>query len=90
MSATLHAEMFSAYFGGCPALNIAGMAFPVQEYYLEHILRKTGFNAGRNFANVASPSTSAVDSMPSEELVEQWLADEADAVRLVVMYECIH
>jgi hypothetical protein len=41
MSATMQTELFSAYFGGCPVLSLPGFLYPVQEYYLEDILRLT-------------------------------------------------
>jgi len=34
MSATLNAEMFSNFFGGCPILRIPGKTFPVELTYL--------------------------------------------------------
>ena len=40
--ATLNAEMFSRYFSGAPILPIEGFTFPVEEFYLEHILELTG------------------------------------------------
>lgn len=39
MSATVQTEIFSQYFGGCPVLKLEGRAFPVQEHYLEDILK---------------------------------------------------
>jgi len=42
MSATLNAERFSDYFGGCPTVSIPGRAQPVQEYRLEDALQVTG------------------------------------------------
>lgn len=30
MSATLHVEMFSGYFGGCPVITVPGFTYPVQ------------------------------------------------------------
>ncbi len=30
MSATLHVEMFSGYFGGCPVVTVPGFTYPVQ------------------------------------------------------------
>jgi ATP-dependent RNA helicase DHX36 len=39
MSATLNADMFSAYFGDCPTFHIPGNTYPVEEHYLEDILR---------------------------------------------------
>lgn len=41
MSATLNAERFSEYFGGCPIVSIPGRAQPVQEYRLEDALMVT-------------------------------------------------
>ena len=47
MSATLNADLFSAYFGGAPTLTIPGRTFPVTPLYLEdaieltrHVVRK--------------------------------------------------
>lgn len=42
MSATLNADRFSAYFGGCPTVSISGRAQPVKEYRLEDALQMTG------------------------------------------------
>eukprot|EP00940_MAST-03C_sp_MAST-3C-sp2_P001817 g1817.t1 len=42
MSATLNAELFADYFGGCPTMDIPGRAFPVQAFYLEDALELTG------------------------------------------------
>ena len=43
MSATLHEELFSSYFGGCPIVRVPGFTYPVREFYLEDILRVTGY-----------------------------------------------
>ncbi|RYH04717.1 DEAD/DEAH box helicase, partial [archaeon] len=43
MSATMHTEKLSAYFGDIPHVYIGGSVFPVQEFYLEHILAFTMF-----------------------------------------------
>ncbi|POS75965.1 helicase associated domain-containing protein [Diaporthe helianthi] len=49
MSATIEAEQFAAYFrhslpsekpNECPALSVPGRTFPVQEYYLDEVLRE--------------------------------------------------
>lgn len=42
MSATINADKFSDYFGGCPTLNVPGRTFPVTPFFLEHILECTG------------------------------------------------
>ena len=43
MSATINADMFSQYFNNCPSIHIPGMTFPVQDFYLEDILKLTDF-----------------------------------------------
>eukprot|EP00803_Ostreobium_quekettii_P007541 evm.model.scf_724.1 EVM.evm.TU.scf_724.1 scf_724:6940-20404(-) len=43
MSATLQHQLFSDYFGGCPILYVQGRTFAVEDFYLEDILRLTGY-----------------------------------------------
>ncbi|KAI8103615.1 hypothetical protein M9435_004950 [Picochlorum sp. BPE23] len=43
MSATLHEDLFSKYFGGCPIIRVPGFTFPVKDYFLEDVLRITGY-----------------------------------------------
>ncbi|KAI9321214.1 P-loop containing nucleoside triphosphate hydrolase protein [Dichotomocladium elegans] len=43
MSATINQELFAGYFGGAPAIEIPGFTHPVQDYYLEDIIQKTGY-----------------------------------------------
>ena len=43
MSATLQTQKLSDYFGGIPNLHIGTSVHPVQQFYLEHILRFVGF-----------------------------------------------
>lgn len=51
MSATLHVDLFSNYFGGCPVVRVPGFTHPVKDYYLEDILMMIGYTV---------PSESAV------------------------------
>ncbi|XP_034834976.1 ATP-dependent DNA/RNA helicase DHX36-like [Maniola hyperantus] len=44
MSATIDADTLSQYFDGCPLLHIEGLAYPVQDIYLEQILEITKYN----------------------------------------------
>ncbi|KAL0362125.1 UNVERIFIED_CONTAM: DExH-box ATP-dependent RNA helicase DExH6 [Sesamum calycinum] len=47
MSATIDAERFSQYFGGCPVIQVPGFTYPVKTFYLEDVLsmvRSTGNN----------------------------------------------
>ncbi|KAL2464936.1 helicase in vascular tissue and tapetum [Abeliophyllum distichum] len=38
MSATIDAERFSDYFGGCPIIRVPGFTYPVKSFYLEDVL----------------------------------------------------
>jgi ATP-dependent RNA helicase DHX36 len=46
MSATLHVELFSGYFAACPVVRVPGFTHPVTDFYLEDVLRATGYEAG--------------------------------------------
>eukprot|EP01033_Poteriospumella_lacustris_P006658 gene6659-4801_t len=39
MSATMHTQKLCAYFGDIPQINVGGSVFPVQEFFLEHVLK---------------------------------------------------
>ncbi|KAJ2945667.1 hypothetical protein O0L34_g500 [Tuta absoluta] len=43
MSATIDAERLSEYFDNCPMMHIEGLAYPVQDIYLEDILLMTDY-----------------------------------------------
>jgi hypothetical protein len=45
MSATMHTHKIREYFGNIPEICVGGSVFPVQEYYLEHVLQCTRFMA---------------------------------------------
>ncbi|BFZ06809.1 hypothetical protein BsWGS_09848 [Bradybaena similaris] len=47
MSATINAELFSEFFGGCPVLKIPGQTFKVQQYYLEDAFHLTQYQPSR-------------------------------------------
>ncbi|KAM9328553.1 putative ATP-dependent RNA helicase DHX57 [Pholidichthys leucotaenia] len=43
MSATLNATLFSEYFYNCPTVCIPGRTFPVDQFFLEDAIAKTGY-----------------------------------------------
>uniref|UniRef100_A0A3P9JZU0 Putative ATP-dependent RNA helicase DHX57 n=1 Tax=Oryzias latipes TaxID=8090 RepID=A0A3P9JZU0_ORYLA len=43
MSATLNANLFSQYFYDCPTVHIPGRTFPVDQFFLEDAIAKTGY-----------------------------------------------
>ena len=66
MSATLHTNKISSYFGGCPHIHIGGSVFPVQEYFLEHVLRFTEYmKSSTNDGSlvIANTATSALSQV---------------------------
>jgi HrpA-like RNA helicase len=57
MSATLHTDKISSYFGGVPQVHMGGSMFPVQEFFLEHALQFTGYTS--NFRKLQDSSKAA-------------------------------
>lgn len=43
MSATLNVELFTNYFGNCPLINVPGNCYDVKTYFLEDLLKQTGY-----------------------------------------------
>ncbi|CAA2971721.1 D -box ATP-dependent RNA helicase D 6-like isoform X1 [Olea europaea subsp. europaea] len=66
MSATIDAERFSDYFGGCPIIRVPGFTHPVKSFYLEDvlpILRSTE----NNHLKCTSDDVTMEDSILTEE-----------------------
>ncbi|KAK6116331.1 hypothetical protein DH2020_049958 [Rehmannia glutinosa] len=59
MSATIDAERFSKYFGGCPIIRVPGFTHPVKSFYLEDVL-----------SIVKSDNNNRVTCMKSDETME--------------------
>ncbi len=38
-------ELFSGYFAGCPVVRVPGFTHPVEDYFLEDILKLSGYQA---------------------------------------------
>lgn len=54
MSATLDADVFERYFGGSKTVGrveIQGRTHPVEDYYLDDVVRMTGGHAGRDYGD---------------------------------------
>ncbi|KAE8146345.1 P-loop containing nucleoside triphosphate hydrolase protein [Aspergillus avenaceus] len=68
MSATLDAEIFTNYFGGrqkVGLVNIPGRTFPVDDHYLDDVVRDTGFSpefAERGMDEDSFPSSQGEES----------------------------
>eukprot|EP01065_Artemidia_motanka_P026905 TRINITY_DN32142_c0_g1_i1.p1 TRINITY_DN32142_c0_g1~~TRINITY_DN32142_c0_g1_i1.p1 ORF type:complete len:829 (+),score=206.63 TRINITY_DN32142_c0_g1_i1:87-2573(+) len=68
MSATLDAERFANYFGGCPVLTVPGRVHPVRELYLEDIVEKTGYQGSEDRRGQAWEAADLSPNIPSEVL----------------------
>ncbi|RDW94876.1 hypothetical protein BP5796_00639 [Coleophoma crateriformis] len=65
MSATLDAGVFEDYFrsgGKVGRVEISGRTYPVEDYYLDDVIRMTGFNAGRGRVDEDNDDTAGMDS----------------------------
>ncbi|KAB8472942.1 hypothetical protein FH972_025307 [Carpinus fangiana] len=94
MSATIDAERFSQYFGGCPIIRVPGFTYPVKTYYLEDVLSILKLKEYNHLDNTVS-------SLPTEdtELTEEdklaldeaiylaWTDDEFDPLLELVSSE---
>ncbi|KAJ2659525.1 hypothetical protein IWW48_003471 [Coemansia sp. RSA 1200] len=65
MSATIDASIFACYFDGCPVVEVPGRTFPVDQIFLEDILRRSGYspidNSTRHAMRRSSLCTDSVD-----------------------------
>lgn len=43
MSAALNVELFTNYFGSCPFIHVSGASYEVKTFFLEDILKQTGY-----------------------------------------------
>ncbi|CAK9133202.1 unnamed protein product [Ilex paraguariensis] len=77
MSATIDAERFSQYFGGCPIIRVPGFTYPVKSFYLEDILSILK-SAESNHLNSASTS----DTIEDSKLVEDYRVALDEAINL--------
>ncbi|KAG6661759.1 DExH-box ATP-dependent RNA helicase DExH6-like [Carya illinoinensis] len=74
MSATLDAERFSQYFGGCPIIRVPGFTYPVKTFYLEDVLSILKLKERNHLDNTLS-SVPIEDTLLTEE--DKLALDEA-------------
>ncbi|KAL1190622.1 DExH-box ATP-dependent RNA helicase DExH6 [Cardamine amara subsp. amara] len=87
MSATLDAERFSGYFGGCPVVRVPGFTYPVRTLYLEDVLSilKSGEDNHLSSANLSIPDhklelTDEDKLALDEAIILAWTNDEFDTL----------
>ncbi|RVE56430.1 hypothetical protein OJAV_G00221220 [Oryzias javanicus] len=68
MSATLNANLFSEYFYNCPTVHIPGRTFPVDQFFLEDAIAKTGYviEDGSPFIRSGKQNTSSASGKSSK------------------------
>ncbi|XP_041993919.1 DExH-box ATP-dependent RNA helicase DExH6-like isoform X2 [Salvia splendens] len=66
MSATIDADRFSKYFGGCPVIRVPGFTYPVKSYYLEDVLALVR-SSEHNHVKCTSGDVAVKDSPLTEE-----------------------
>ncbi|KAJ8753423.1 hypothetical protein K2173_019822 [Erythroxylum novogranatense] len=94
MSATLDAERFSRYFGGCPIIRIPGFTYPVGSFYLEDVLSILK-SSDDNHLGSGMPSSlndshelTAEDRDALDEAIDlAWLSNEFDLLLDLVSSE---
>ncbi|XWS41018.1 hypothetical protein CRYUN_Cryun17cG0045200 [Craigia yunnanensis] len=94
MSATLDAERFSQYFGGCPIIRVPGFTYPVKTFYLEDVLSilKSADNNHLIPANASvpneDPELTEEDKIALDEAINlAWSSDEFDPLLDLVSVE---
>ncbi|KAF2559828.1 hypothetical protein F2Q68_00012983 [Brassica cretica] len=97
MSATLDAERFSEYFGGCPVVQVPGFTYPVRTFYLEDVL--SVLKSEKNHHLISDDSSipdvkrdiKDEDKVALDEAIEMaWTNDEFEALLDLVSSEGSH
>ncbi|CAG5133284.1 unnamed protein product [Candidula unifasciata] len=72
MSATLNTDLFSEYFNCCPIVSVSGNMFPVEEYFLEDILKWTAYKNKAMDKALLTTQKSKVQ----EECLSEWCSKQ--------------
>ncbi|CAI0461166.1 unnamed protein product [Linum tenue] len=91
MSATLDAERFAQYFGGCPVIRVPGFTYPVRTFYLEDvlsILKSSSDNHLDIFSILGCSELTEEDTAALDEAINlAWSNDEFDLLMDLVSSE---
>ncbi|KAJ4981951.1 hypothetical protein NE237_032788 [Protea cynaroides] len=89
MSATLDAERFSQYFGGCPVIRVPGFTYPVKGFYLEDVLSilKSTEDNHLDSSLVTTELTEEERVTLDEAINLAWASDEFDPLLELVSSE---
>ena len=78
MSATINAELFSSYFGGCPVLTIPGFTHPVDDHFLEDVVEMTEYSIEEGSPYAVKADARARGSNSAEVFAAQSAAQGGD------------
>lgn len=94
MSATLDAERFSQYFGGCPIIRVPGFTHPVKNLYLEDVLSMLNSTGNDNTDSTLTSAMIMESDLTEEDRVTfdeainlAWSNDEFDPLLDLVSSE---
>ncbi|XP_074107182.1 3'-5' RNA helicase YTHDC2 isoform X1 [Cotesia typhae] len=68
MSATMDTNIFSKYFSQCTVINISGRSFDVDTYYLQDILKMTGYMT----KEMAAKRKELINKKDQRKVLESW------------------
>lgn len=82
MSATLNANLFSEYFYNCPTIHIPGRTFPVDQFFLEDAIAKTGYviEDGSPYMRSGKQNSSSTSGRGSKGVTRDVVDDLGDDV----------
>ncbi|CAJ0581783.1 unnamed protein product, partial [Mesorhabditis spiculigera] len=66
MSATIDTEMFQNFFGNCPVIEMEGRTFPVQQFFLEDIIKNLNFMPDRSSRAVMADEEGGEEADPGD------------------------
>lgn len=61
----MNASIFSDYFSGIPVVEIPGRTFPVEQFFIEDAMDKTGYvlEEGSEYCKVMKKNSDAIEEM---------------------------
>ncbi|KAL7128647.1 hypothetical protein ABFS83_13G008200 [Erythranthe nasuta] len=80
MSATIDADRFSNYFGGCPVIQVPGFTYPVKSFYLEDVLSILRLDIKKN----ESAKQTKTNAIKTSSLIEECRVALDEAIDLAL------
>ncbi|XP_021898474.1 DExH-box ATP-dependent RNA helicase DExH6-like isoform X2 [Carica papaya] len=94
MSATLDADRFSRYFGGCPVICVPGFTYPVKTFFLEDVLSILKSSENNHLDSACVSATNEDTDLTEEDRIAldeaihlAWSSNEFDSLLDLVSSE---